>query len=193
MLLMNLCFTPRVNLTILIGFMRIYRIAILIYIVLLAQSCSLFSSSNDSSVYVKSTQIKTDFTLNNWKAIKNHESADIVFEKNKTGSLIIVNSNCRKNNLSNLQTLKASVLSGIEKIEIESEKNINLHNREALETIFTGSLDGIKRHLALTIFQRDFCIYDMIFIAKKKDHFTKDYPDYIKLSRELYNFGPTNE
>lgn len=155
---------------------------------LLIQSCSVFSDKNDSGVYVKSKNIKQSYSIPQWKMNSKHESADLVFEKNKSGSLIIVNSNCRKNNLSSLQTLKASILAGIEKLDLEEEKTITLHDRDALETTFNGSLDGVKRFMTLTIFQRDFCIYDMILIAKKKNNHATDLPDYEKLTRELFEF-----
>lgn len=148
----------------------------------------MLSDQSDSGVYTKSKNIKRNFTLSHWKNGKAQENADLVFEKAKSGSLIIVNSNCRKNNLSSLQTLKASVLSGIEKLEIEGEKNITMFDRDGLETFFTGSLDGVKRTMTLTIFQRDFCIYDMILISKNKNEHSKDLPDFEKLKLELFEF-----
>lgn len=181
-------FCPRVNLTILIGFMRILRIAILIYITLIAHGCSVLSDKNDNGVYTKSKNIKSNYNIPLWKMNSKQENADLVFEKNKTGSLIIVNSNCRKNNLSSLQSLKASLLAGIDNFNLDEEKKITLHERDALEVTFNGSLDGVKRFMTLTIFQRDFCIYDMILISKKKESHKKDLPDYERLTRELFEF-----
>lgn len=181
-------FYHKVNLTILIGFMRILRVVIIICITFYLQSCSILGNKNDSGVYVKSKSIKFRSQIPLWNLKPNIENADLVLEKEKSNSLIIINSNCRKNNLSSLQSLKASILAGIENQNILEEKNITLHERDALETTFNGSLDGVNRMMTLTIFQRDFCVYDMILIAKTQKNHSSDFADYQKIIQEIFEF-----
>lgn len=179
-----------VNLTNLIGFMRIFIFTIIICIPFLS-SCSFLGSSEDSGVYTKSPFIKSNYVLNNWKTSLKQKGADLVLEKKKSQSLMVLNSNCRKNQFTSLTNLKNALMSGIDQIEIIEEKMTTLHDRETSETSFTGSVDGVRRFMKLIVFQRDYCIYDLILISNNHKNFENDKKDFEQFSTNVFNFEIT--
>lgn len=177
----------QVNLTNLIGFMRFLVFSIIICLPFLS-SCSFFGSSDDNGVYTKSPFIKSNYVLNNWKTSSKQKGADLVLEKKKSQSLIVLNSNCRKNQFTSLENLKTSLMNGIENVEVIDEKATTLHDREAIESSFSGSVDGVKRFMKLVVFQRDNCIYDIFLISSSLKKFESDQKDFEKFSSGIFNF-----
>ncbi len=162
---------------------------IIIYILIFLNSCSILQSTDESTVYTKSKEINRDFVLKNWIKKNNQFCADLVYENINSKSLIIINSNCRKNLASSLSILKESILSGIEKIEVQKEIKSQTHNRDSLLTDFTGNLDGVNRAMTLAVFQRDFCIYDLILISKNISTRENERADFNILLEKIFNFG----
>jgi hypothetical protein len=163
----------RVSLT---GFMKsIYLIPLLIVL----SSCSFFSS-NESGTYIKSTNYLNSIEKNlpvNWISLKT-EGADFAISNRKSNSVFLINSACRKYEASSLNALSSSLLSGIEDINIISRININLHEREAQELRFSGSVDGVKTFVNITTLQKNFCIYDFVMISKSLKKLEEDYNQY---------------
>ncbi len=168
--------------------MRIENLSFIIIIGLILSSCSFLSGQNENDVYKKSSNVKHNFNLVGWNHVKIDDRIDLAFKNTVSKSLIIVNSNCRKNNISTLQSLKSSIIAGIENLEIENESTVTIHGRDTLQTILSGSLDGVKRFMKLTIFQRDYCIYDLFLIAQDKNNLNRDLADYDKLVQEAFEF-----
>lgn len=126
--------------------------------------------------------------MNNWKTSLKQKGADLVLEKKKSQSLIVLNSNCRKNQFTSLANLKNSLMSGIDDIDVLNDQTINLHEREASTTTFSGSVDGVKRFMKLVVFQRDYCIYDLILISSNQKNYDTDVLDFDKFTNNVFNF-----
>ncbi len=173
-------------------------------LIALFQGCSFFLNSHENDLdqdhtvpldrFQKSTLINKNFQLKNFKNISKKSpsmnEADVVFVNTNQNdrTRISINSNCKKNNLSTLDQLKNSILSGINHLQELSSTSIQIHGRDGIETLANGKIDGVNFYILLTIFQKDFCIYDLILLSKDLDQLKSHQPAYQKLTNEIFNF-----
>lgn len=134
--------------------------------------------SSQSGAYKKSTEI--DNTLHKsvsapWVEIS-AEGSDYALSNKKSHSIFLFNSACRKYEMSNLSTLTSSILSGLEDLKIIYNKNVFYQQREAVEVMASGSLDGVVRFFKIVTIQKNNCIYDYILIATSEKNMELDSP-----------------
>lgn len=163
--------------------MKIFPLLILLLCILLG--CS--SSETDNGAYTKSVLVEDSLSKSvksPWKKIDN-EGSDIALSNQKTNSIFIFNSACRKFDPSNLPTLTNSILTGIDNVEIK-EKSMTTHqDRDAVLVIAKGSVDGIERYFRILTTQKNNCIYDLALIATTAAKLEKDTVDFNKFIQLL--------
>lgn len=147
---------------------------ILLFIFLLLTACS-----SDSGTYQKSSNIVNHLTKNiprPWSEI-NSEGSDYALINNKSKSIFLFNSSCRKYEGSTLSALTSSILTGIEDVTIIDKKNSTYQEREAVEVTASGKLDGIARYFKIITIQKNNCIYDYMLISTTEKNLEADSVD----------------
>lgn len=140
---------------------------------------TLTACSSDSGTYKKSTNIVNHLTRNvprPWSEI-NSEGSDYALQNNKTKSIFLFNSSCRKYEGSNLNALTSSLLTGIEDVNMTEKKNTVYQEREALEITANGKLDGVARYFKIITLQKNNCIYDYMLISTSAKNLEADSVD----------------
>ena len=158
---------------------------ILFFILILLSSCSAFQS-DDNGRYTKSENVKNNIGEPKapWRSVQKNEGSDFALNNVKTNSIFLFNSSCRKFEASNLNTLTASILTGINDLEIIEKSTTTYQGREAMKIIAKGQLDGITRFFNILTTQKNYCIYDYVLIAidrKSLDNDTADFNRFTQL------------
>lgn len=135
-------------------------------------------SSTENGPYKKSKEFTNTIAENipaPWKEIS-AEGSDFALENNKSRSIFLFNSACRKYEGSNLDTLTSSMLAGIEELKFIEKKNSFYQEREAAEVLASGKLDGIERFFKIITIQKNNCIYDYVLISTNQKNIELDTP-----------------
>lgn len=141
---------------------------------LLLISCS--SSEIDDGVYSKSTTVELNtksLSKAPWSEVQN-DGSDLALLNSKTKSYFLFNSACRKYESSNLNSLTASILSGISDLVYIEKANTTHQDREAMLIIAEGNIDGVSRFFQVLTTQKNNCIYDYALIANSKKNLELD-------------------
>jgi hypothetical protein len=158
------------------------KFSFLLIVALFLTSCGLFTS-NENGTYIKSKTVINQFEQNlprEWTKIKS-EGSDFAISNSGTSSVILFNSACRKFESSTLNALASSLLSGIEDIKIISRNRIKIAERDAEEIKASGKVDGVETYMAVSIVQKNFCIYDYVLISSSLSRLNNDYSVYLNL------------
>lgn len=154
----------------------------LLFIILIFSACS-----SDSGTYKKSDNIVNHLTKNiprPWSEISS-EGSDYALQNNKTKSIFLFNSSCRKYEGSTLNALTTSILTGIEDVKITEKKNIFHQDREAAEVSANGKIDGISRYFKIITVQKNNCIYDYVLISTTPKNLEADSVDLKVFSERI--------
>lgn len=91
--------------------------------------------------------------------------ADVAYENPDTGSIISLNSICRKYNKNSLETLTDNLVRGVGERKVVSQKEIDLAGVKALDTVFRGVVDGVPLQLRTVVLIKNECTYDFIHVT----------------------------
>lgn len=141
-------------------------------------SCS--SSETDSGVYTKSVSVTNSIhkiLKKPWSQSSN-DGSDFALFNNKSKSFFLFNSACRKFEASNLNTLTASILTGINDVEYLEKNKTTFEEREAMLVTAKGSIDGVVRFFKILTVQKNSCIYDLALISTSKKYLDNDTNDF---------------
>ena len=134
------------------------------------------SCSTDNGLYKKSPNVVNHLTKEipiPWAEISTEES-DYALQNQKTKSLFLFNSACRKYEASSLNALTSSMLSGLEDVNITDKKTVTYQERDAVEVMASGKLDGVLRFFKIVTIQKNNCIYDYILISTNQKNLDGD-------------------
>jgi hypothetical protein len=156
---------------------------IFIVIATVLTSCA----SNDNGRYTKSDHVTN--TLEKkiqkpWKEIKS-EGSDFALTNTNSNSFFLFNSSCRKFEASNLNTLTASILTGLDNLEIIERASATHQDREAVLVTAKGKLDGITRFFKILTTQKNSCIYDYVLIATNQKNLDTDTADFNSFTQSI--------
>lgn len=127
------------------------------------------TSEKKSTIY----EVVLSDSFSNWERIEK-DLADHAFRNPKSGSILVVNSNCKKYNNTSLRNMYFDLFPTSKETKVLSEEFFNIHNREALKVNSSVSTDGVNRYLSVTIFKRNRCSYDFILITDSQRNLEKD-------------------
>jgi hypothetical protein len=131
-------------------------------IILLLYSCS--SSKPDD---LKSKEYSYSLSSSEWNSI-NPQGADKTYVHNNHGSIIMINSLCKKYDSSGLDVLSNNFLTGLTDLEIIEKKSVPYKGREAIALLSKGKLDGVLVFLNTLTSNRNHCTYDFVLISPIK-------------------------
>lgn len=157
----------------------------LILLSLILVSCS--SKPIDRGVYEKSLYVEDLLGPNissPWKILRK-ENFDYVLENKLTKSLFIFNSACRKHEVSTLDNLTSSLITGLEDVKVYEKDKITFQDRQASIMKIEASLDGVKRYLYTLTTLKNNCIYDYSLISTTMEHLNQDMSDFDKFKTFL--------
>ena len=140
------------------------------------------SSSENNGLYTKSKTVENNLSRDiraPWAKIES-EGSDLAFNNNKSNSIFIFNSACRKFDPTNLPNLTNSILAGINQVETIEKTTTTHQEREAVLIVAKGDVDGITRFFRILTTQKNNCIYDYALISTTEAHLKKDTKDFNK-------------
>jgi hypothetical protein len=138
------------------------RLVSILVINLLLYSCS--SSKPDD---LKSKEYSYSLSSSDWNSI-NPQAADKTYVHNSHGSIIMINSLCKKYDSSGLDVLSNNFLSGLRELEIIEKKSVPYKGRDAISILSKGKLDGVLVFLNTLTSNRNHCTYDFVLISPNK-------------------------
>jgi hypothetical protein len=163
--------------------MKKLRFFIFIVIAIVLTSCA----SSDNGRYTKSEQVTNQLeekVQKPWKEIKS-EGSDFALTNTNSNSFFLFNSSCRKFEASTLNTLTASILTGLDNLEILERTSAIHQDREAVLVTAKGKLDGITRFFKILTTQKNSCIYDYVLIATNQKNLDTDTADFNSFTQSI--------
>ena len=117
-----------------------------------------------------------------WKPMNEKADADYALIHNRTGASMALRSLCNRYEHINLNTLNQNVLSLLNNPEVLSQEEITLDDRMALDTRFSGDLDGVPVEMRHVVLKKDHCIFDFTLtqVDKISEEQMKDFSAFIK-------------
>ncbi len=91
--------------------------------------------------------------------------ADVAYENPDTGAIISLNSICRKYNKAPLETLTDNLVRGVGDRKLVAQKEIELNGEKALDSTFSGVVDGVSLRLRTVVLIKNDCTYDFIHVS----------------------------
>ena len=150
----------------------------LVIILIVMSGCKHVTKVNGGHVQKRYTEFSIELPNENWLA-QPYDGTDLFFEHKHKPASIFVSSQCEKISDSPLVALSAQLLVGFSDIQIVSQKNISLNEREALISEVLAKLDGVARYLKIMVFKKNRCVYDIVLNQKAFDEETNE--DFDKL------------
>lgn len=95
--------------------------------------------------------------------------ADLAYENPETGSIISLNSLCRKYHAGTLDSLTTNLVRGIGAREMLRRQETTLDGAPALDTLFSGEVDKVRLHIRTVVLIKDSCTYDFIHVSVPKN------------------------
>ncbi len=178
--------------------MKKYFISLLIFILLFQTGCSLLfgnirSEDEKSTTYRIADLSKTNpdwlkldpKSINDTVNVDGNSSgngvSDVLFQSQKTASIISMNSTCRtsekKEERQSLRELSRELLLGISDITSQVEKSLTLQNTKALQTTIKGKMNHEEMTLRTIVLQYSHCIYDLMYVTRP-EHFEENESDF---------------
>ena len=106
----------------------------------------------------------------------------LFFENQNDHSTITIDSFCRSAvDSGNLEDLTKKLLRSLKKVHIEQQKSEILSGREALQTVFTGYVDGNKILSDIYVLKMNECVFDFIYVSYPSDNnYQTDFLNLVK-------------
>lgn len=130
--------------------------------------------SLDGLVYTTDeTSYKIGVLPSDWKRI-GIKGGDLAFSNAVKDATITVNSTCdpKKKNYS-LKALSESLIIGIKDKEAQKREETTVDGQKALQSLYTGTLNGVPVNIETVVFRKGDCIYDFTY-ASPQDSFESD-------------------
>ena len=114
-----------------------------------------------------------------WQSAATGKEGFHFFQNPSSGSMIGVDSVCKRYQESSLETLSKSLTRPIDNTVVTEQKKIELDGREALETRAMGTVDGVDVEALFMIFRKNNCLFDFSLISRNRVK-TEDENDFRK-------------
>lgn len=95
------------------------------------------------------------------------ENADKAWQSEKTGATIAYLSECQGNMDTQLKTVESESLTAITRPVVLSSKTGLFNERESIETLAEGSIDGIHVKISLVVFKKNGCNFTITYMGRK--------------------------
>jgi len=85
---------------------------------------------------------------------------DLAFENVSNGNVFMLRSECHRYQEKSLEKLFKQTLKGFENVQVRSTQKLSLDHREAVETLFSSTIDGVKTESSMTLLRKNNCLFD---------------------------------
>lgn len=143
--------------------MKLFK-SVLLFSILYSLGCALLIGG-DEDPGKKNIEIKFKNPQTPFEHIS-VSSADYVWQSNKTGNTIAVNSLCKKTEDLSLDALKDKILAEIDNLKINKTETIDFDERKAQRINASGLADDTPIKILLIILKKNNCTYDLAYIAR---------------------------
>lgn len=152
-----------------------------LFLLVAAAACGPRARFEGWTVRKQATSYRVGMLSGDWKHIKG-VNGDAAFINSSTSAVILANASCEDFRDAPLEYLTKHLLIGYTEREILSREKVMMDNREALITILTAKLDGVKVKMALCVVKKNYCIYDLSYAAPPGmfDAALEDFDRYVK-------------
>lgn len=93
------------------------------------------------------------------------ESADLAWKSKKTNNIISLQSECNSEQETSLQNIANSAYNAFSDYKTEQENVIEYNQREALQTLVAGKVDGVPVKMKSYFFKKNECIYTITYFG----------------------------
>lgn len=127
---------------------------------------SMFSCNRHLIPSIKKRE--TEFGITNkaqWQQRK-LRGVDLYFVNEKDNAILLINAECRKNNDTPLAGLTSQLLMSFSEVTYKKQDLITVAEREALLSLVSAKMDGVKEELLVAVLKKNRCIYDAVLSAK---------------------------
>lgn len=94
--------------------------------------------------------------------------ADLAYENPETGSIISLNSLCRKYTDESLEDLTNNLVRGIGKRQQLRRTETKVDGADALDSLFEGEMDNVRLNIRTVVLKKNECTYDFIYVSIPK-------------------------
>lgn len=136
-----------------------------------------------NSKHTRSTNMEFNSPRSPFVAQTEEKNLDGLWISEKTKSTIGFYSLCSPN-LPPLKNARSNSLNGIENATIVSEKTLNYNQREALQSVIQGKLEGFLFQIESLLFIKDSCLFEISYVSYK-DNFDKEHDIYKKFIEDF--------
>lgn len=102
------------------------------------------------------------------------KDADKAWQSSVNGNTISYHSACREASDPSLVAMQSNTLRGLENLKVLDEKRYDYNGREALDTLATGTVDGVLVKIRLVVFKKNGCNFDISYVALAKHYATDE-------------------
>ena len=93
------------------------------------------------------------------------DDVDAAWKNGRNGNVISYLSDCKDPSDPTLDTIISGVLSGLNDLHFESQRDLTFGGRGARRSLATGKVDGVPTKIDLLVFKRNQCIYVLNYIG----------------------------
>lgn len=112
----------------------------------------------------KSTDYKYKAPEKPWQEISSLR-IDHGWKNTRNGNSLSVVSDCSEQQDPTLNSIREGVLTGIDEVELLSEKKTMFNQREALQTEAKGKVDGVPTLMNVLLFKKNGCIFILTYVG----------------------------
>jgi len=130
--------------------------------------CLAFLAGCGGAVKVGKGRVETPYTRYSftppgpdWR-IMEVKDGNVAYYHAGTTAVITLNSTCKEYRDATPAVLTGHLLMGIEHRQVHGQQEVEIAGRTGLATDVSGALDGVKSRMLLTVFNRDYCTYDIL-------------------------------
>jgi hypothetical protein len=103
----------------------------------------------------------------------NNSTVDYAWQDSTNGNTLAYLSECDPKSDIPLKTLEDEYLGALDNAQVISSKELDYNNRDAIQTIAGGHVDGVAVCMEVVIFKKNDCNYTLSFVGREK-YFSAD-------------------
>lgn len=135
-------------------------------ILALCSLLSMFSCNRHLSPSIKKRETEFGITKHAQWEQRKLRGVDLYFVNEKDNAILFITAECRKNNDTPLSGLTSQLLMNFSEVSYKKQELITVAKREALLSLVSAKVDGVKEELLIAVLKKNRCIYDAVLSAK---------------------------
>ncbi|MCB0414324.1 MAG: hypothetical protein KDD50_08330 [Bdellovibrionales bacterium] len=165
------------------------RLTILIFLFLTLSNCVSIEIPEEKIVKDKNVQFKPPGS----PFIKaDDEHVDRSWRNPKNGNTISFMSDCSQTTDPRHKTLHSEILNGMTNVHYIEQKFVDFNQRKGLNSVVSGSVDGVSTQLNIQTLKKNYCIYIITYVTLT-EHYSENASEFQKFLDNFKVRGLENE